>query len=199
MQGKSEIGLRKPRIEPVIEHCSGTVYRLFSRLTDQDDRPRPLIVMSRQPSGRTNEAGHVHVVTTGVHYTDIAAGTVACLDFAGIRETGFFHDRQRVHISADQHDWTFAIFQDPDHSELAHARRHFRPCFFEFFGDPLGGLDFLTRKLRVSMEMRVESHQIIELRAQPRVAGTRCLGVCRARRECEFAAACVGRRHTHEQ
>lgn len=136
MQGKGKVRFGKPRIEPILEHSSSTVYRLFGRLTDQDNRSRPSIAMIRQPSGGTNEAGHVHVVTTGVHYTDIAAGTVACLDFAGIRETGFFHDRQRVHISADQHDWTFAIFQDPDHSELAHARRHFRACFLQFFGDP---------------------------------------------------------------
>ena len=118
--------------------------------------------MVRQPAGGADEAGHVNVVPTGVHHADLAPGLVACLDLAGIREARIFHDRQRVHVGANQHDRPLAVFQDPHDAELADVRRHFGAGFCQLVGDPLRGFDLLPRQLGVGVQMRVQGNQLSE-------------------------------------
>ena len=70
VQGEGVVGLGEPGVEAVGEHRLGPADLLLGGLADQDDRPRPAVLVLGQPARGADEAGHVDVVAAGVHHAD---------------------------------------------------------------------------------------------------------------------------------
>ena len=80
----------------------------------------------------------MRVMSAGVHYVHFIALFIFGCDLAGIGQSGFFLNRQRVQISAHQHDRPVAIFHQADNAiafligafVFAHVLGHVAPdCF----------------------------------------------------------------------
>ncbi|MNX99493.1 hypothetical protein D3C86_1319430 [compost metagenome] len=109
MHGEDRV-TRKPFEQPFLEHFPGTAQPFFRRLENQVhcaiERPCPgqILTGCQQDCCMT-------VVTAGMHDT---------VDPAGIRQTGGFLYRQRIHVRAQANGPTLAIFQGGNDPGLAH-------------------------------------------------------------------------------
>ena len=95
----------------------------------------------------------MHVVSAGVHDVDILAGVVFRRHLARIGQTGFFFDRQRIHVGAHEHDRPVAIFHQARQRRNRQARivvfanviGDLAADRFKFLRDHLGGAFLLGR------------------------------------------------------
>src|ERR1700692_450825 len=79
----------------------------------------PAIAVFGKQRGRSNQAGHVHVVPAGVrHWHGLAIRTCRC-NCTRIGETRSFLDGQRIHVSAQHYGWAVSVAQYTDNSSLA--------------------------------------------------------------------------------
>ena len=114
-----DIGLRKSFEEPIVNHGLSALCRLLPWLKDWHQRSMPAIAAFGKQRGRSNQAGHVHVVSAGVrHWHGLAISACRC-NCTRIRKTSSFLDGQRVHVSAQHYGWAVSVAQYTDNSRLA--------------------------------------------------------------------------------
>ena len=89
----------------------------------KQDGAAPAIFVVGEPAGGADEAGHVDVVTAGVHDADGVSLVVLGLDLAGEGQAGSLDDGQGVHVGPDEDGGAFAVLEDADDAELANASR----------------------------------------------------------------------------
>ncbi len=88
----------------------------------------------------------MHVVTAGVHDVHFFARIILCHYLARVGQPGFFLDRQRIHVGADEHDRSVAIFHQADDAITGESRLI---VFADVIRDlATGGLQFLRDQLR---------------------------------------------------
>ncbi|MNV30449.1 hypothetical protein D3C71_1217160 [compost metagenome] len=138
MHGEDRI-TRKPFEQSVLQHFPGTTQPLFRRLENQVhgaiECPCPGQVLTRR-----QQDGGMSVVTAGMHDTVYPAG---------IRQTGGFLDRQRIHVGAQANGPTLAIFQGGNDPGLAHPGADLKAPLSQTRGNPLTGGEFFKTQLRV--------------------------------------------------
>jgi len=107
-----EIWSSKPLVKAIGQHRPRAVNRFLRRLTYQHQSPVPPALECRQRLRRPDQAGHVNVVSAGVHDSHVLPRRVLRTHFARVGEAGFFHNRQCVHVAANQQAWSWTIFQN---------------------------------------------------------------------------------------
>ena len=125
MLAEDDIGLRESLEKPIVNHRLRALRRLLRRLKDGHQRPLPCIARLRKQFGRTDQPGHMHVVTTGVHHRHALPSAVRRRDLTGIGKAGSFLNRQRIHVGAEHHCRSLAIAQQTDNAGLANPGSHF--------------------------------------------------------------------------
>ena len=122
MHAKREIRLRKFCVKAVRQHRARAADRFFRRLSDEQNRPVPLIFHFRERLRRAEKNRHVNVVTARVHDVHLFALVILRHDFARVGQTGFLLDRQRIEIGAHQHGRPGAVLHHADHAVTFQSR-----------------------------------------------------------------------------
>ena len=107
--------------------CSGlhlSADGFFGGLTNQHQRAVPGVFAVRHDRGCADERSHVQIMSAGVHDRHIVAGIVFGVNFACIRQAGFFFYRQRVELGAQHYCWACAVFQNGHKSRSADVFGH---------------------------------------------------------------------------
>ncbi len=115
MQPDNPVGPSEPLVKMVGKHGLRPVNRLLRWLAHKDQRAVPLRFHRRHRARRTDHHRRVHIVPASVHHTYRLPGAVLHRHVARIRHSGFFNDRQRIHIRADHQRRPRTILQDPNH------------------------------------------------------------------------------------
>ena len=110
--------------ESVINHCPGAFACFLCGLKERHQGASPGVSMLREQSSRSDQPGHVHVMSAGMHHgygfpIPIGAGHFAC-----IGQAGRLKNRQRIHVCPEHDGWTVPILQYPDYSSLSDASSH---------------------------------------------------------------------------
>lgn len=87
---------------------------------------------------------------------------------AGVRETGRFFDRQRIHVSAQHDGGTVPVTQNADHARLADSRGDLESDFLEMVRRNSRSASLLHREFGVSVNVLVNSLQVREHGVQRR-------------------------------
>ena len=167
VQRKGEVRLGEAAVQTIGEHLASPADGFLGRLGDHHDRAAPAVLMLCEPPRRADEAGHVHVVATGVHHADLTALRVPGLDLARVGKPCLLDDRECVHIGADQHHRPRPVLDQAHHAELAYAGRDFRPGPLQLGRHPSGGLHFLVRQFRMGMQMNVQPQKLVSMGGVP--------------------------------
>ena len=121
MQGDDAVRLGETGIEAVFQHRHGAEADLFGGLGDHDQRALPFGLAGNEFAGRADPAGHVDVVTAGVHDAGFFAGPCRIAEGGGVGEPGFLDEWQRVHVGADHQRGAGAVLEDGDKAVAADA------------------------------------------------------------------------------
>ncbi len=100
---EDHVGLRESLEQAVVDHCLRALAGLFGRLEYGHQRTAPRRSRVRQQLRCAGEPGDMHIVAAHVGHGDRIAVPIGRGRRAGVRETGRFLNRQRVHVSAE-HD-----------------------------------------------------------------------------------------------
>jgi hypothetical protein len=120
MKTERVIGRAETLPETVVFHRLGAEHAFFCRLHDQHQRAFPIVLSRHHLPCGADEARNVHVMAAGVHHgNDIARDRILLCCFRGIRQSGFFLDRQAVHVGAHHDQGPRTVFQDRDHAGAA--------------------------------------------------------------------------------
>ena len=101
-----------------------------------------------------------------MHDADFEAILVAGADLAGVRQPGFFDDRQGVHVGTNQDGGPLAVFEDTDDAGAADLLGHVEAGGPQLLCQAGGRLLFLEREFGMGMDVLVEGDQRIELGAE---------------------------------
>ncbi len=118
--------------DPLLHHQGGptlfTFRRTFlGRLKNEYHRTTDPVPHAGKHFGRTQQNGHVGVVTTGMTHGNGLA-VVLGGDIGGKGQASSFLHGQGVHIGPQRNDRAlFFSFQDPDHSRMGDAGPYFQP------------------------------------------------------------------------
>ena len=134
----------------------------------EDQSASPSIFHLGKQFGRAEEAGHVNVVTTRVHDTGFLPRIVFCLYRAGIGQTCFFFDGERVQLAAYPNCRSVPILHDGDHA-IAFPGRLI--VFADVFSDGVARrsqllcyehrcLRFIMRKFRRGVQHLVRANEL---------------------------------------
>ena len=196
VQAEAEIGAREALEQAVREHHAGAGADFLRGLADEDERAAPVLLEARQHPGGADPAGHVHIVAAGVHDADFVAVFIARADFAGVGNAGFFHDRQGVHVGANEDGRADAVFQDADDAVPADFFGDFEAERFQFLGEAGGRFFFFEGELGIAVQLLVQSVEALELGVDDaideRLAGRQIVGEFFARLGLQRTA---GRQH----
>ena len=162
-----EIGFAKSIIEAGLEHCPRSADRFFRRLPDEHDRSRPLILQSLQRACGPDERRHVRIVAAGVHHVNFSAVVILGCDFARVRKSGVFFDRQCIEVGAHQDGRAGAIFHDAHDAVtfkigvivFAEVLRHFASNRAQFLRDQRRRLFFPSGKLGMAVDIFINRQQ----------------------------------------
>ena len=110
----------------------------------------------RHDLSRTQNCRHVQIVPAGVHHPNVATGVVGGAHFAGVGQTGFFFDGERIQLGAQHDRRARSVLEYGHDSAAAHV-----------FGDLISGTApargqlhrsfcFMRRQFRVLMQIEVE-------------------------------------------
>ena len=121
MQGDRDVGARKAFEEAIIDHPFSAGDRLFRRLANQHERSVPAFFAVSHDGGSGEDRSHVQVVSTGVHYGNVAPGIIFGADLTCVREPCLFLDRKRVQFGAQHDRWTGPILENGDYSSAAYV------------------------------------------------------------------------------
>ena len=177
MQRQHKIRLWKSSIKTVGQHRFRAVDRFLRRLGYEDQSASPSIFHLGQQFGRAEEAGHVNVVTTRVHDTGFLPRIVFCLYRAGIGQTCFFFDGERVQLSAYPNCRSVAILHERNHAIALPVRLI---VFADVFSDGVaqhsqllsnerGCLRFIVRKFRRRVQRLVRADKLRQFAIDERV------------------------------
>ena len=98
----------------------------------------------------------MNVMPAGMHYTYIAPAVIFSANFAGIRQPGFFFNRQAVKLGTEHHGWARAIFQDRDDACPAHMLRDFIAQSAQAISQLGCRPRLMGRKFRVLVQVKVQ-------------------------------------------
>ena len=125
MEGQHVIGLWKPLVQSVFQHRESAETQLFGRLQDHDQRTLPFVLALSQKLRRADEAGHMRVVSAGMHHAGRHTAGGRGHDCARVRQSGLLDNRQTVHIRAQHDSGPVAVFHDGNNAGLSDALGHF--------------------------------------------------------------------------
>ena len=97
-----------------------------------------------------------HMWLTGV----AAAVAIVGRRLAGVRQTGRFFDRQRVHVGAQHHRRSVAVSKQAHHAGLPDAGRHLVTCGAKMIRRQARRTRFMHRQLRVRVDILVEAFEV---------------------------------------
>ena len=155
VQRKAEIGFREAGEQSVVEHGLGTAYALFGRLADEDEGAVPLVFQCCQGSRSAHPAGHVHVMTAGMHDGDFVAGVIIGLNFAGEWQQSELAHGQRIHVGTDQDSLPRAVFQHGHHAPATDLFGHIQAQLAHLRGHSQAGILFVKRQLRAGVQFTI--------------------------------------------
>src|SRR5579864_1527891 len=150
------IGLGKTFEEPIVNHGLSALCSLLPWLKDWHQRSMPAIAAFGKKRGRSNQAGHVHVVPTGVRHWHGLAIRAFCRNCTRIGETSSFLDGQRIHVSAQHYGWTFSIAQYTDNARFADCCGDLKPVGLEMIRRNLSGSCLVHRQFGVGVDVFVD-------------------------------------------
>ena len=85
------------------------------------------------------------------------SGIVFGVDFAGIRQAGFFFHRKRVEFRTQHDGWSGAVLQDGDDPGAADVLSHLVAQAAQTVGQLRCGLRFVAGKFRILMQIKIQS------------------------------------------
>ena len=153
------VGYGKTREESVGDHGERAGADFFGGLGDQDEGAGPTIAESGEHARGAEEGGDMGVVGAGVHRGGVFAGEVFYGGFAGVGHAGFFQEREGIHVLADEHGFTGAVFQDADDAGVADVFGDLEAEGAELFGDEGGGARLHERELGVGVEIFIDGFE----------------------------------------
>ena len=125
--------------QAIVDHALGAVAGLLGRLEERDQGSGPLAAVIGHQFGHAEQAGHVHVVATGMGHRHLVAGGVLAGRGARVVRAGIPPDGQCVQFGLEQEGGPAAIGQDTRHSRTADASVDREVVFLQFSGDTLCG------------------------------------------------------------
>jgi hypothetical protein len=114
----------EPLEEAVVDHGLSSSAQLFCWLEHGDESPRPAAGICRQHGTRTQQAGDVHVVSTGVHDRDVHAAVCDGASHACVWQPSLLLDRQGIHVRTQQNARAIPVAKQTDDTGLADASGH---------------------------------------------------------------------------
>lgn len=151
MLAERDIGARDEPVEAVVDHPLRSVSDFLGRLEQGDHSAAPLFGRHGQKLSGAEQAGDVHVMTTGVHDRSPARG-----DGTGIRQVGRFADRQGVHVGTEQDRRPVPVGQHADHPGSADPLVDLVAVFPEPGGHQRRGAVLLMGQLGIGVQIPVE-------------------------------------------
>ena len=107
--------------------------------------------------GGGDQSTHMQVMSAHVPHRHIVSRVVLRVDLAGIRKSGFFLHGKRIQLSA-QHDRTpRSVAEDCDDAGAADMLRNIVSERAQLRSQFRRRLDLMARKLRVLMQLEIES------------------------------------------
>ena len=153
VRGNQHIGRRRFVVETAVDHRPSTLDQLLGRLSDKNERARPLGFQLRHDFGDFNQKHDMCVMSAGVHHGDEAAAWRSAGSPTGVRQAGFLEHGQGVHIAAEHDDRTRPVFQNADDARLADAGVRLVAELLELLSDERGRLHLLKAELRISVQV----------------------------------------------
>jgi hypothetical protein len=144
MLGQGNVGSREALEQAIVDHALGAVAGLLGRLEEREQGSGPLATVIGHELGHAEQAGHVHVVATGMGHRHLVACGIQAGRSARVVRAGIFPDGQCVQFSSEQYGGSAAIGQDAHHSRTADASVDREAIFLQFPGDALGGVVLLV-------------------------------------------------------
>src|SRR4030095_5372273 len=112
----------------------------------------PLLLCLCHDPGSPHERCHMNVVSTGMHHGNTLTSRTLHDDLTCERKSGFFFDRQGVHVSAQHYGASKTVSQNRDYSCPPHACSHFIAEKAQLFGQFHRGFVLLKPEFRMLME-----------------------------------------------
>jgi hypothetical protein len=137
-RGRNQVG------QAVIDHRPRPVAGLLGGLEQRDQRAGPVLPAPGEQVRRAGQAGHVHIVTAGVHHRHLGAVGVGAGLLARVGQPGRLAHRERVHVGAQEHDRAVAVGEHADDAGAAHRLVHLVAGPPEVLGDQTGRPVFLV-------------------------------------------------------
>src|ERR1700747_1762603 len=146
--------------EILVDHCLSAFRRLLRRLKDWHQGSPPDIAGACKQTACSDQPGHMHVMTTRVHYRNCVTLAVLCRNGACVGQAGLLLHRQRVHVRPEHHGWTFTISQDANYACLPNTSGNFIACGSQFFSRNFGCSRLLHRKLGMRVDVFIECLEV---------------------------------------
>ena len=143
--------------DPLLNHWLCASWPLLCRLEYKFHLPFEVFLQRFQYKSSTQHHGHVSIMTTGVHGIPVSG----CK-----RQTGFFSDRQRIHIGSEHDSFPRTIHgHQPHNPETGDVRLHRKPKINQLPGNKLRGFLFFERSFRNFMQFSAIINNYLSVRS----------------------------------
>ena len=154
---KHDIRLGKAGIQAVLEHGGGAHDAFLGGLADKNERAMPAVFVLRQQRRGPDRDGHVQIVSARVHDGDFNPLIRAGRDMAGVGESRFLQNWERIKFGANHHGGAGAVLENGYNTGSTHIGRDLKTELAKLVAHLGGGLLFMQREFWISVQVFVES------------------------------------------
>ena len=152
-----DVRLRNPIAKTILHHRLRAARHLFRGLEHCDEGSAPRSPGPGKQLRRAQQAGHVSVVTAGMHDGDTGPSIIGRRQCRCVRQARALLDGKRVHVGAREHGLARAVSEDADDAGTADLLEDFVAELFELRRRERGGPGLVEAELGVCVEILVDA------------------------------------------